>query len=60
MFVGETGEEEDERVVRVEAGKAIIFRGGEVSHGGKQIAAGTRYISLSLSPSLPPPFLCIR
>ena len=36
--------DEDECVVRVDKGQALVFRGGELSHGGRQITGGKRYI----------------
>ena len=41
IVVLEEGEEEEEGcVVKVNEGEAFIFRGGEMSHGGRNIRAG--------------------
>ena len=44
VFVGQDNDASEGRIVRVDEGKAIIFKGGEVSHGGQQITGGVRYI----------------
>lgn len=45
IVVLEEGEEEEEGcVVKVNEGEAFIFRGGEMSHGGRNVRSGVRYI----------------
>ncbi|QDZ23848.1 hypothetical protein A3770_11p63660 [Chloropicon primus] len=45
IIVEDGGFEEGEgHVVKVEEGGAFVFRGGELSHGGRNITSGIRYI----------------